>query len=277
MNSSQYKAVFIDIDGTLIKKDHSLSPLTIETIKKIKQLGIHVILVSARPYHGILSISDQLELSNIPIASLNGSYIREGNTILLNAKIDLNTLQALHKELKNFNVSIIYYQQMKWFAEVENQFTENEKKITEVPLIIEDFEKLIQRWKSEDNAPNKLLVVGEAGEIQNIQMQTQPEFLTSLNMCTSKPVYLEVMNIGSSKQTAIEYFLKHLNLQREEVIAIGDNFNDIEMIQFAGLGIAMGNAPDEVKAKADYVTDTNNNDGVAKALNKFILLQESSA
>ena len=277
MNSSQYKAVFIDIDGTLIKKDHSLSPLTIETIKKIKQLGIHVILVSARPYHGILSISDQLELSNIPIASLNGSYIREGNTVLLNAKINLNTLEALHKELKNFNVSIIYYQQMKWFAEVENQFTENEKKITEIPLIIEDFEKLIQRWKSDDNAPNKLLVVGEATEIQNIQMQTQPEFLTSLNMCTSKPVYLEVMNIGSSKQAAIEYFLEHLNLQREEVIAIGDNFNDIEMIQFAGLGIAMGNAPDEVKAKADYVTDTNNNDGVAKALNKFILLQESSA
>lgn len=277
MNRSQYKAVFIDIDGTLIRKDHSLSHVTIETIKKIKQLGIHVILVSARPYHGILSISDQLELSNIPIASLNGSYIREGNTILLNSKIDLNILKDLHNQLEKYNVSIIYYQQMKWFAESENQYTENEKKITEVPLIIDDFNSLAQRWELENNAPNKLLVVGEASEIQNIQSQIQPQFAASLNMCTSKPVYLEVMHIGSSKQDAIEYFLKHLKIKREEVIAIGDNFNDIEMIQFAGLGIAMGNAPDEVKSIADHITDTNNNDGVAKAIQKFILAEKINA
>lgn len=277
MNPSQYKAVFIDIDGTLIRKDHSLSQVTIETIKKIKQLGIHVILVSARPYHGILSISDQLELSNIPIASLNGSYIREGNTVLLNSKIDLDILKDLHNQLKKYNVSIIYYQQMKWFAESENQYTENEKKITEVPLIIDDFNSLVERWKLENNAPNKLLVVGEALEIQNIQSQIQPQFAASLNMCTSKPVYLEVMHIGSSKQAAIEYFLKHLKIKKEEVIAIGDNFNDIEMIQFAGLGIAMGNAPDEVKSIADHITDTNNNDGVAKAIQKFILAEKINA
>lgn len=277
MNSSRYKAVFIDIDGTLIKKDHSLSPLTIETIKKVTQLGVHVILVSARPYHGILSISDQLELSAIPIASLNGSYIREGQTILLNTKLDLNILEDLHTRLKNFNVSIIYYQQMKWFAEQENQYTENEKKITDVPLIIDTFDNLMQQWKLENNAPNKLLVVGDASEIQNIQVHIQPQFAESLNMCTSKPVYLEVMNINSSKQAAIEYFLNHLKITREEVIAIGDNFNDIEMIQFAGLGIAMGNAPDEVKSFADYITDTNNNDGVAKALDKFILTEKINA
>ena len=91
-------------------------------------------------------------------------------------------------------------------------------------------------------------------------------------MYTSKPIYLEVMNLPASKTNAINFLMKAYGISREQTIAIGDNFNDKEMIEFAGMGIAMGNAPDEVKAAADFITDTNNNDGVRKALENFFQL-----
>ena len=88
-------------------------------------------------------------------------------------------------------------------------------------------------------------------------------------MSKSKSTYLEVMSLEASKTKAIQFLMDKYGIQQNEIIAIGDNFNDKEMIEFAGVGVAMGNAPDEIKAIADYVTDTNNEDGVAKALNHF--------
>lgn len=265
-----YKGVFIDIDGTLIRSDHSLSQITIGVIQRVKQMGIKVVLVSARPLHGILSISKQIGFSDVPIASLNGSYIALDELVLYNKIIEVQLLSQLYNKLKNYNVSIIYYQQMKWFAEAENRYTINEQKITEIPLIIASFNDLLNMWKKDNTGPNKLLVVGEPGQIKIIQEDLRPSFDHMLNMYTSKPIYLEVMDIEASKTYAVQFFMEKYNFKREEVIAIGDNFNDKEMIEFAGVGIAMGNAPDEVKNVADYVTDTNNNDGVAKALSHFL-------
>ena len=91
----------------------------------------------------------------------------------------------------------------------------------------------------------------------------------TLNIYKSQPTYLEVMSVDASKSKAIQFLLKKYGLHQNEVIAIGDNFNDKEMIEFAGCGVAMGNAPVAVKEAANYVTDTNNNDGVCKAIKKI--------
>lgn len=266
-----YKAVFIDIDGTLIKSDHSLSDLTIDTIKKIKALGIIVVLVSARPLHGITAISQQLGLSDVPIASLNGSYIAQEDEVLYNCTINDDTLIRLYNDLLPYPVSIIYYDQMQWYSEEENKFTINEQKITQVPIKISSFDQLSELWKANNTGPNKLLVIGEEDVIKNIQSEVSPQYSDLLNMYTSKPIYLEVMDKAASKMEAIKFFMNKYNLLREETIAIGDNFNDIEMIQYAGLGIAMGNAPEPVKKVAYFITETNNNDGVAKALEEVFL------
>ena len=266
-----YKAVFIDIDGTLIKSDHSISQVTIDTIKKVKEKGIHVVLVSARPLHGIINISKQIGLDDVPIASLNGSYIALKDEILYNCTIDPLILEDLYSSLKKYKVSIIYYQQMKWYAEVENKYTINEQKITGIPIIIKPFNELPGTWNENAAGPNKLLVIGEDLEITKIQKEIKPQYQDALNMYTSKPIYLEVMDHAASKASAVKFFMERFNIAREETIAIGDNFNDIEMIEFAGLGIAMGNAPAEVKAVADFVTVSNNEDGVAKVLEKYII------
>src|ERR1700730_11217663 len=134
-----YKAVFIDIDGTLIKSDHSLSPATIDIIKKLKEKKILVVLVSARPLHGMSSIIEQVGLEHFPAASLNGACITiEGKTIF-DSRIDTGTIARIHENLQQYDATPIYYEEMKWFAELKNSYTDNEQKITTVPIIIEPF------------------------------------------------------------------------------------------------------------------------------------------
>ena len=117
-----------------------------------------------------------------------------------------------------------------------------------------------------------MMVMSEPPAIAEIQQHLRSIYDGQLNIYPSKPTYLEVMDKRGSKSNAVKFVSERLKLDPSEIIAMGDNYNDIEMIKFAGMGVAMGNAPDDIKAIADYVTDTNNEDGVRKALEKFFNL-----
>ena len=265
-----YKAVFIDIDGTLLKSDHSISEATFDIIQKLKEKNILVILVSARPLSGILPIVIETGLLNYPVASLNGAYIATNGKIMFDSIIDVATIIQVHEKLQQYNATLIYYGQSQCFSESRNISTDNEQKITSIAITIQPFIDTLKYWKYSNTGPNKLLVIAEAAVTNEIQYNLKQQFINHLNIYTSKPTYLEVMNIEASKINAVRLLIHRYNIKREETIAIGDNFNDKEMIAFAGTGIAMGNAPDEVKAVANYITDTNNKDGISKALRKFM-------
>ncbi|MEO8764926.1 MAG: Cof-type HAD-IIB family hydrolase [Ginsengibacter sp.] len=265
-----YKAVFIDIDGTLIKSDHTISEATFDVIQKLKQKNILVILVSARPLPAVLPIINKTGLTNYPVASLNGAYIVIEGKILFESTIDVTTVATLHQQLQKYDATIIYYEQAQWFSERKDYHTDYEQKITEIPITIRPFAETLQTWQDKNAGPNKVHVIGKAALVNEIQDHLQQQFAGHLSISTSKSTYLEVMHITASKLNALKILIGHYNIKQEETIAIGDNFNDKEMIEFAGIGIAMGNAPAAVKAAADYVTDTNNNDGVCKAILKFI-------
>jgi Cof subfamily protein (haloacid dehalogenase superfamily) len=265
-----YKAVFIDVDGTLIKSDHSVSNTTFDVIQKLVTNKILVVLVSARPLSGIEPIAKDIGLLNNPIASLNGAYISDKGNIILNSIIDLGTVRDLDEQLQPFGSTIIYYQQNEWFSQFQNFNTDYEQKITSIPVLIQPVQLTLQCWQNNNNGPNKVLVITEEAATNNIQECLKQKFGEHLNTYTSKPTYIEIMNKEASKVNAVKLLIKRFNLRKEEIIAIGDNFNDKEMIEYAGLGIAMGNAPEEIKVIADYVTDTNNEDGVAKALLRIL-------
>jgi Cof subfamily protein (haloacid dehalogenase superfamily) len=265
-----YKAVFIDIDGTLLKSDDTISEATFAAIQKLKEKNILVILVSARPLSGILPIVREIGLLNYPVASLNGAYIITNGKIMFDSIIDVATTTLVHEQLQQYDATLIYYQQVQWFSELRNIYTDDEQKITSIPITIQPFTDTLQYWQNKNEGPNKILVIAEAAVTNEIQNNLQQQFVNHLNIYNSKPTYLEVMNKEASKINAVKLLIDRYNIKQDETIAIGDNFNDKEMIAFAGTGIAMGNAPDEVKAVANYITDTNNKDGVYKALRKFI-------
>ena len=264
-----YKAVFIDIDGTLIKSDHSVSEETRNVINKLKEKNVVIILVSARPLHGIMPICKMVGLSEFPIASLNGSYITQDEKVIFESAIHFSLINKIENFLVDYKPTVIYYQQMQWFTEVNNSFVIKEQKITQTPIIVQPLQQTIEEWTINNTGPNKILIISGAEIINKIQTDLIAEFNNELNISTSKPTYLELMNKNASKENAVRFISNYYKIDMEDVIAIGDNFNDKEMIRIAGTGIAMGNAPNEVKSVADYITDTNNNDGVAKALIKF--------
>ena len=267
-----YKAVFIDLDGTLLRADHSISEATRNTIQNLIAKNILVVLVSARPYHGITTISTWLGTGTLPIVSLNGAYIRLGDKVIFESCLDLETVSELHLQAKHYDTTLIYYTGLKWYAEKGNAATVKEQRITNVKVIVAPFESLMQDWNINITGLNKIMAIGGEKVIAAQEAKLLSIFQERLNIYTSKPTYLEIMRKDASKSIAIKYLLDRFRISREESLAIGDNFNDREMIIYAGTGVAMGNAPDAIKAVADHVTDSNQNDGVRKAIEKFIPL-----
>jgi Cof subfamily protein (haloacid dehalogenase superfamily) len=264
-----YKAVFIDMDGTLLRKDHTVSNITKETIQRLIKKGILIVPISARPLHGMLPITTTVFEADNPIVSLNGGYIFQHNTVTYQAHISIPETSAVHIEVEKEPVSAMYYSQMDWFAQEDTPAVKKEQKITPVPIIIQPFTDTVTFWQRQQSGPNKILIAGDPHVILSLEERLLANHGQDLNIYKSQPRYLEVMNQQASKQKAIQFLIAQYGLQPAEIIAIGDNYNDKGMIEFAGMGVAMGNAPDDIKAAANYVTDTNNHDGVAKALDHF--------
>src|ERR1700733_10046201 len=124
-----YKAVFLDMDGTLLRTDHSVSEATTKTLQKLTGRGIPVILVSARPVDAMLPTAREIGLESYPLVSLNGSYIVEGEKPVFQVIIDLQTTAALAGEIRPFQATVAYYVQREWYAERSDAWTEHEQKI----------------------------------------------------------------------------------------------------------------------------------------------------
>ena len=268
-----YKAVFLDMDGTLLRSDHSVSEATEQTIRTLIGRGVAVILVSARPLNAVLPTFHEIGIpEHYPIITLNGSYIVEREQPIFQAQIPLATVVGVADQVRPFKATIAYYLQREWYSEVNDAWTEHEQKIMDVKIKVGPLAELVKDWAARKIAPNKMMVMSEPPAILEIQKHLRSIYDGQLNIYPSKATYLEVMDKAGSKSNAVKFVSERMGLAPEEVIAMGDNYNDIEMIRFAGMGVAMGNAPDDIKAVAKYVTDTNNNDGVRKALEKFFQL-----
>ena len=264
-----YKAVFIDMDGTLLRKDHTVSKVTKDAITQLIKQDILVVPISARPLHGMLPITNTFLPEGATVVSLNGSYIYQQQIITYNVSVSVPEAAGVHDVVEKQPVSAMYYSQMEWYAYPNTEATKKEQRITPVPITIQPFKQTLCAWEQQQTGPNKILIAGNEKLILSIEEELLAKYKGRLNIYKSQPKYLEVMHIEASKSKAIQFLMAQYGLHRDEIVAIGDNYNDKGMIEFAGVGVAMGNAPEAIKEVADYVTDTNNNDGVAKALNHF--------
>ena len=151
-------------------------------------------------------------------------------------------------------------------TEENNPYTEIEGDITGMPIVVvDDFKAAVKE------PVVKVLMNKEAERLVEVEKKLQQQLEYQLSVMRSKPFFLEFTEAGVTKGTSLNKLIQKLGIKREEVIAMGDSYNDQAMIEFAGLGVAMGNAPDDIKEIANYVTDTNMNDGVAKVVEKFVL------
>ncbi|WP_032093348.1 Cof-type HAD-IIB family hydrolase [Necropsobacter rosorum] len=258
---STYKAVFSDMDGTLLNSRHQISPATFAAIRRIIRRGVAFIPVSARPPYAITPYTQQLQTRQA-IICYSGALILDNDLHpLYSVSLQAQDLPALEKDLTNFpHLSVSYYAGLDWFTDnSQSDWIKQEAEITGLTA------------KSKPNhlpAVHKILVMGEGAEIARLEKQLQHRF-PQLSVHRSKGEYLEIMHKAASKAKAIRFMETYLNISARDVIAFGDNFNDLDMLQYAGFSVAMGNAPDAIKQAAKLVTAGNDDDGIALVLNRL--------
>lgn len=265
-----YKMIVLDLDDTLLRDDHTISPRTKEALMTAQEQGVKVVLASGRPTFGMRNVAKELRLEEYGsfILSFNGAKIIncKTNEEIFSSTLSPEIVHNLFEISKTEDVWIHTYIGDDIVTEENNPYTEIEGDITGMPIVVvDDFKAAVKE------PVVKVLMNKEAERLVEVEKKLQKQLEGQLSVMRSKPFFLEFTEAGVTKGTSLNQLIQKLGIKREEVIAMGDSYNDQAMIEFAGLGVAMGNAPDDIKEIANYVTDTNMNDGVAKVVEKFVL------
>ena len=265
-----YKIIALDMDGTLLDDDKKITEENKKALMRAKDKGVKVVLSSGRPKDGLIKFLNELELmqDNEYVLSYNGCLVQEAKSgkILHEVGLKGTDLHYMYTLSREFNVNIHA------FSEKHGLITPKMSKYTEVEASLNGIEATIIDFFDipEDENIIKIMLVDEE-EILDAAINRLPkEAYDKYNIVKSTPYFLEIINKNGNKGEGLKALANHLGVKREEVMAFGDASNDREMIEYAGLGVAMENAMEEVKKVADYITCNNNESGVAKVINKFI-------
>lgn len=266
-----YKLIALDMDGTLLNEEKKVSERTKKSISDAREQGVTVVLATGRPIEGVSRYLEELDMltENDYVLSYNGALVQKTKHKEIVSKVvlkgsDLHYLNDLSKEL---GVNIHAFSEKEGLITTKiSKYTEVEANINNINIKETDLAKV-----NKDDVIIKIMMIAEPEILAEAIKKLPKEVYEKYTVVKSAPFFLEFLNKDANKGTGLELLAKHIGVKREEVIAMGDAGNDIHMIEYAGLGIAMGNAFHEVKEIANYITDTNENQGVAKAIEKFVL------
>lgn len=266
-----YKLIAIDMDGTLLREDKSVSERTKNAIKAAKEKGVHVVIATGRPIDGVTRYLEELDMygENDCVLSYNGGLVLKTKTREVISKIALTgaDLHYLHNLSKDLGVHIHAFSEVHGLITPENsKYTEVEANINNIKININDYTNI-----EDDHTIVKVMMIDEPEILQRAIDNLPKEVYEKYTVVRSTPYFLEFLNKEVNKGTGVELLAKHLGIKQEEIMTFGDAGNDLDMIVYAGMGVAMANAFDEIKEAANYITDSNEEDGVAKAIEKFVL------
>lgn len=264
------KAIFIDIDGTLRNSERELSIKTINTIKKVTENGILVILCSGRPRKYTEKISRECFASKYIITSSGGNiFDYEQNKVLYINKMDKEAIMKLYEIANPADVRFIMNvgegrvvnkvkhpdQEIKLGEDIRSFVYNND--VVQCTIADSDFDKIKN-------------LIPKLEQVENVEIKNRHKSLLDIKFKDDKTIFCDIANIDCNKGTAIKKLLEILNIKKEEAIAIGDDNNDLSMFEQVGYKVAVANAIDIVKEKADEITLSNDDDGVAVFLEKLL-------
>lgn len=265
-----YEILVLDLDGTLTNSEKKITPPTKEALIEIQQNGKKVVLASGRPTPGVVSLAEQLHLGDYGsyILSYNGAKIINCSTgqAIYNKVLPDNIAQTVYDIACAYDVDLITYTDKEILSGIQpNKYTELESRINNMPIVrVDDFAKAV------DFPANKFLITGEPELTEKIELLLKEKFHKLLNIYRSEPFFLEIMPQNIDKAHSLQKLLSSLGMSADQMICCGDGFNDLTMIEYAGLGVAMENAQPILKKTADYITKSNDEDGVLHVINEFM-------
>lgn len=265
------KLITIDVDGTLVTPLKRLTKENIAAIEKAKDAGIHIALVSGRPFHSMVDLNKRLGLDKKGHFTIcqNGSYVFDN----FSQKPMFGTFQSpsdlvkVAKLLENYRLDISAMDGENFYSNKKraNIYTKIDAKIHKMPIKLVDYENL-----PEDMEFGRFMVLGSKGEIKRFIENMPDEIKNNYYPVQTAPFLVEIMNKNTNKGYAISQMAEKLGYKMEEVMAIGNEKNDIPMLEAAGFAVAMGNAVDELKKHADYITKSNLKSGVGHAIDMLL-------
>ena len=266
-----YKLIALDMDGTLLNPQGQITPRTHAAIAAARAQGVTVVLTSGRPLEGMTPYLAELGLTGQDdyVICYNGALVQQvADQRILRSQLltgsDASAIAHLAFEL-GVNVHGFSVRQGLISPRVST-YTEHESQLIKMPINLVDFATL-----PADEQIMKVMMIDEQPQLSRAIERLPAELYERYTVVRSAPYFLEFMNKRSNKGTGVAALAEHLGLDATQVIAVGDAGNDRHMIEYAGLGVAMGNATDEIKALAQHTTARNDEDGVARVIEQFIL------
>ena len=264
-----YKIIVLDLDGTLTNSKKEISKPTLDALIDIQERGYKVVIASGRPTPGVLPLAKEVQLDKFGgyVLSYNGAKIIDcrTNEVIYQKTLPGEVIPELYNAAVESNVGIISYDNDYVIVGRElDKYIELEARINHIPLKkVDNFAEYI------DYPVNKCLMTGEHEVLLEVQKKLQNKYKSLLSIYFSEPFFLEIMPQNIDKAHSLIKLLNTIGITSEEMVCCGDGFNDISMIEIAGLGVAMENAQDAVKQAADFITYSNDDDGILHVIKKF--------
>ena len=266
------KLIAIDMDGTLLLPDHTISPAVKEAIAAARERGVNVVLTTGRPYAGVENYLRELHMNQLGdyCITYNGALVQkaaDGSTVAQTTLgyDDYRYLEQLSREVGSHFHALDRTTLYTANRDI-SRYTVHESFVATIPLVFCEAEKM---------DPNmtflKVMMIDEPDILDKAISRIPQEVKEKYTVLKSAPYFLEMLDKRVTKGTGVKSLAEALNIKPEEVMAIGDQENDIAMLEYAGVGVAMENAISSVKEVANFVTKTNLEDGVAYAIEKFVL------
>lgn len=261
------RLVISDVDGTLVRKDKSLSPHVITAVRRLQDAGVAFTLISARPMSGVMPLIAPLGI-DIPVAAINGGIIfRPDGSTIAEHRVDPQVTRGVFALADDVAVDRWVFAGNRWYASsLDGIHVEHERVASnQEPILRQDFADL------HDRADKVTFVSDDAPLLREFARRAIAEFGAGATIGQSQTYYLDVTNARANKGDGVAALAGMLGVDLAEVAVFGDMDNDIAMFARAGVSVAMGQAPDGVKAAADHVSASNDQDGVAHAIENFVL------
>lgn len=266
----KFKLVAVDLDDTLLSEDLRLTERVKEAVRAVRAAGVHLTVSTGRMYVSAARIAGELGIE-MPLITYQGALVKNS---LSGQALVYRPLPLMYAVELIIRVQQLGYHLNGYLDDrllVEHDTPEGRRYASMAGVEAEVVGDLLKHLDSNDRDPIKLLAIAEEAQLDRLGAELSPLYQGLVHISKSKPHFLEFSHPQATKGKALAFLASHFGVKREEVMAVGDSYNDLDMLEYAGLGVVVANARDEIKEKADYVTSASYGDGVVEALEKFVL------
>lgn len=265
------KLICSDVDGTLLNSEHKIPSRNSEAIRQAVQRGVSFALTSGRIKGALTCLQEELGIGG-PLICLNGAYIVDGDDIVFEQTISTEVARAIVPVARQEGLQVFLYKGDHWYADVADDWSDYEHRVSTVLGIIEPFDQLLMRWEAKDEGFHKMLCMSNDRQaVVRCERLLKERFSDTLTIYLSSPHYIEILAKGIDKGVAVKKLASYLGVGVEQVMVVGDFYNDIPMLETAGMSVVMANAPLPIQEYADLITASNDEAGLGMAIEREIL------